>query len=188
MLTLVVGEFQTFELTAGAVIEEIMVSPLPNWVIVCGYVGGGLIRGLIVGLVVTTLEDPFIGALVQAIEKVGCRDEHLPEFAVHLGGARTGARTGDRPGGEPGSGRPCAQRPFWLMPEPQPLRLSGGQLYWHGPLALLYGPERIEDNWWQGAVSRDYYIAGDRGGQQYWVYCDRLAHRWYIHGVFPCTG
>ncbi len=121
---------------------------------------------------------------LQAIEKVGCRDEHLPEFAVHVGGARTG----DRPGGEPGSGRPCAQRPFWLMPEPQPLRLSGGQLYWHGPLALLYGPERIEDNWWQGAVSRDYYIAGDRGGQQYWVYCDRLAHRWYIHGVFPCTG
>jgi len=117
---------------------------------------------------------------LQAVEKVGCRDEHLPEFAVHVGS--------DRAGGEPGSGRPCAQRPFWLMPEPQPLRLSGGQLYWHGPLALLYGPERIEDNWWQGAVSRDYYIAGDRGGQQYWVYCDRLAHRWYIHGVFPCTG
>jgi len=114
---------------------------------------------------------------LQAIEKVGCRDEHLPEFAVHVGS--------DRPGGEPGSGRPCAQRPFWLMPEPQPLRQSsGGQLYWHGALALLYGPERIEDNWWQDAVSRDYYVAGDRSGQHYWVFHDRLARRWYIHGIF----
>ena len=113
---------------------------------------------------------------LQAIEKVGCRDEHLPEFAVHVGS--------DRPGGEPGDGRPCAQRPFWLMPQPQPLRQSRQQLYWNGPLSLLQGPERIEDNWWQEAVSRDYYVAADRGGQQYWVFHDRLARCWYIHGVF----
>jgi protein ImuB len=113
---------------------------------------------------------------LQAIEKVGCRDEHLPEFAVHVGS--------DRPGGEPGSGRPCAQRPFWLMPQPQPLRQHGRQLYWHGALTLLYGPERIEDNWWREAISRDYYIAGDRNGQHYWVFRDRLARRWYIHGIF----
>ncbi|MEZ5487344.1 MAG: ABC transporter permease [Steroidobacteraceae bacterium] len=34
-------------------LEEIMVSPLPNWVIVAGYVGGGMARGLMVGVVVT---------------------------------------------------------------------------------------------------------------------------------------
>jgi ABC-2 type transport system permease protein len=34
-------------------LEEIMVSPLPNWVIVAGYVGGGVVRGLLVGLIVT---------------------------------------------------------------------------------------------------------------------------------------
>lgn len=113
---------------------------------------------------------------LQAIEKVGCRDEHLPEFAMHV--------SSDRPGGEPGTGLPHAQRPFWLMPEPQPLRQSRRQLYWHGALTLLYGPERIEDNWWQEAVSRDYYIAGDPNGQQYWVFRDRLARRWYIHGIF----
>jgi len=70
------------------------------------------------------------------------------------------------------------------MPRPQPLRQARRQLYWNGPLTLLYGPERIEDNWWQEAVSRDYYIAAGEGGQHYWVFRDRLSRSWYIHGVF----
>jgi ABC-2 type transport system permease protein len=37
----------------GKHIEELLVSPLPNWIIVSGYVCGGLIRGMLVGLVVT---------------------------------------------------------------------------------------------------------------------------------------
>ncbi len=37
----------------GKHIEEMMVAPLPSWVIVAGYVGGGMVRGLLVGLVVT---------------------------------------------------------------------------------------------------------------------------------------
>lgn len=37
----------------GKHIEELLVSPLPNWVIVAGYVCGGLLRGIMVGLVVT---------------------------------------------------------------------------------------------------------------------------------------
>ncbi|MET0279994.1 MAG: ABC transporter permease [Steroidobacteraceae bacterium] len=37
----------------GKHVEELLVSPLPNWVIVAGYVSGGLVRGLLVGLVVT---------------------------------------------------------------------------------------------------------------------------------------
>jgi ABC-2 type transport system permease protein len=36
-------------------LEEILVSPLPNWVIVAGYVGGGVLRGLLVGSVVTAV-------------------------------------------------------------------------------------------------------------------------------------
>ena len=36
-------------------LEEIMVSPLPSWVIVAGYVGGGMVRGLMVGAVVTVV-------------------------------------------------------------------------------------------------------------------------------------
>ena len=33
----------------GKHIEELLVSPLPNWLIVAGYVVGGILRGLIVG-------------------------------------------------------------------------------------------------------------------------------------------
>ena len=36
----------------GKHIEELLVSPLPNWVIIAGYVCGGLMRGIMVGLVV----------------------------------------------------------------------------------------------------------------------------------------
>jgi ABC-2 type transport system permease protein len=39
----------------GKHIEELLVSPLPNWVIIAGYVCGGLLRGLLVGLVVTVV-------------------------------------------------------------------------------------------------------------------------------------
>src|SRR5580658_8135233 len=37
----------------GKHIEELLVSPLPNWLIVAGYTAGGLLRGLLVGCVVT---------------------------------------------------------------------------------------------------------------------------------------
>jgi ABC-2 type transport system permease protein len=39
----------------GKHVEEMLVSPLPNWVIVTGYVTGGLLRGLMVGMVVTVV-------------------------------------------------------------------------------------------------------------------------------------
>jgi protein ImuB len=113
---------------------------------------------------------------LQAIEQVGCRDEHLPEFAVLVGS--------DHPGDGHNTGSHRAQRPFWLLPQPLALRRQGEHLYWNGALELVYGPERIEDNWWHDAVSRDYYIATGEGGQHYWVYRDRLAQQWYIHGVF----
>jgi len=37
----------------GKHLEELLVSPLPSWVIVAGYVGGGVVRGLLVGSGVT---------------------------------------------------------------------------------------------------------------------------------------
>ncbi len=39
----------------GKHIEELLVSPLPNWLIVSGYVTGGVMRGLLVGAVVTVV-------------------------------------------------------------------------------------------------------------------------------------
>lgn len=39
----------------GKHVEEMLVAPLPNWIIVLGYVGGGLVRGLLVGAAVTII-------------------------------------------------------------------------------------------------------------------------------------
>jgi ABC-2 type transport system permease protein len=39
----------------GKHIEELLVAPLPNWLIVAGYMMGGLVRGLLVGGVVTVI-------------------------------------------------------------------------------------------------------------------------------------
>ncbi len=112
---------------------------------------------------------------LQAVEKVGCRNEHLPELALHVC-----QDTPAKDGGE----QPRQQRPFWLMPGPRKLSRKRSHLYWQGKLELVYGPERIEDNWWQEAVSRDYYVARGERGQHYWVFRDRLHGGWYIHGIF----
>ena len=39
----------------GKHVEELLVSPLPNWLIVTGYMTGGILRGLLVGMVVTAV-------------------------------------------------------------------------------------------------------------------------------------
>ena len=39
----------------GKHVEELLVSPLPSWLIVSGYVTGGLVRGVLVGLAVTAV-------------------------------------------------------------------------------------------------------------------------------------
>lgn len=36
-------------------IEELLIAPVPNWLILAGYVGGGVARGLVVGLLVTVV-------------------------------------------------------------------------------------------------------------------------------------
>ena len=41
-------------------IEEVMVAPVPNWIILLGYVTGGVYRGLLVGLLVTIVSLFFI--------------------------------------------------------------------------------------------------------------------------------
>ncbi len=41
-------------------VEEMLVAPVPNWVIVAGYVGGGMCRGILVGLIVTSVALLFV--------------------------------------------------------------------------------------------------------------------------------
>ena len=46
-------------------IEEMLVAPVPNWVIVAGYVGGGMTRGMLVGLIVTLVSLFFVDIQIQ---------------------------------------------------------------------------------------------------------------------------
>jgi len=48
-------------------IEEILVSPVPNWIVLLGYVAGGVARGLAVGLIVTLLSLGFTDLQVHHI-------------------------------------------------------------------------------------------------------------------------
>jgi len=48
-------------------IEELLVAPIPNWVILGGYVSGGIIRGLLVGIVVTLISLLFTDITVNNI-------------------------------------------------------------------------------------------------------------------------
>ncbi|CAA9891179.1 putative transporter subunit: membrane component of ABC superfamily [Candidatus Methylobacter favarea] len=46
-------------------IEELLVAPVPNWVILGGYVSGGIFRGLLVGLVVALISLLFADIVVR---------------------------------------------------------------------------------------------------------------------------
>lgn len=48
-------------------VEEMLVAPVPNWVIVAGYVGGGMIRGILVGVIVTLIALLFVDIQVHNI-------------------------------------------------------------------------------------------------------------------------
>jgi ABC-2 type transport system permease protein len=51
----------------GKHLEELLVSPLPNWLILAGYVAGGMMRGLLVGSVVTIVALFFTRHAVQQV-------------------------------------------------------------------------------------------------------------------------
>ncbi|MDD0815415.1 DNA polymerase Y family protein [Curvibacter sp. HBC28] len=91
-------------------------------------------------------------------------------------------------------------QPAWLLPQPQALRCVGERPHYHGALALLAGPERIETGWWDASATadadltlRDYFIARSAQAGLLWVFRVRTgtgtaaepsAARWFLHGVF----
>lgn len=113
---------------------------------------------------------------LQAVQYLDLREAHLPEFSQLL--------TQEQPAAAPLKAYP-GQRPFWLLEEPHPIRAWNDQLFWNGPLELIHGPERIEDNWWDQPTSRDYYVARTEEGQPIWVFQNRHNQRWYVQGVLP---
>ena len=94
------------------------------------------------------------------------------------------------------STEPGALYPSWLLATPQSLQVQHAQPQFHGPLALLAGPQRLEAGWLENEVPalRDYFVARSQRHGLLWIYCDRLggkegqggkdAAQWYLHGVF----
>ena len=56
----------------GKHVEEMLVAPLPNWIIVIGYVGGGLVRGMLVGCAVTIVSLVFTHLQVHHVLVIFC--------------------------------------------------------------------------------------------------------------------
>jgi len=48
-------------------IEEILVSPVPNYIILLGFVAGGMVRGLVVGLIVTFMSFVFTSLTIEHV-------------------------------------------------------------------------------------------------------------------------
>lgn len=51
-------------------IEEMLVAPIPNWVILAGYISGGVLRGLAVGVVVTAIAMFFTHLRVNSVPTI----------------------------------------------------------------------------------------------------------------------
>jgi protein ImuB len=100
------------------------------------------------------------------------------------------------------SPEPGALYPSWLLATPQSLQVQHAQPQFHGPLALLAGPQRLEAGWLENEAPalRDYFVARSQRHGLLWIYCDRLGGKegkggkggkggmdgaqWYLHGVF----
>jgi len=80
-------------------------------------------------------------------------------------------------------------RPLWLLDRPIALTERNNRPWWHSPLRLLAGPERIEGGWWDDVLmQRDYFIAEDNAHALYWIYRERSANDgrrgWFVQGRF----
>lgn len=109
----------------------------------------------------------------------GCGD-HRPERAQRID--------------EPTHARPArarAQRPLWLLVQPQALAERDGHPWRNGPLHCIGRAERIEAGWWDdetaapGESLRDYYVAIGPGQERLWIYREHTPPwRWFLHGIF----
>ena len=121
-----------------------------------------------------------------SIRRLSRRDEHRPEFAHKF------LPLEDLPGKWSADAvEPGLPRPLWFLSRPIRIEERCNRPFWHSPLQLLAGPERIETGWWDGHdIARDYFIACDEEHTMYWIYRERGkaeatgTQGWFIHGYF----
>jgi protein ImuB len=123
--------------------------------------------------------------LVRRATGYGLQATARTEGASHLSGSCAyDGRLASKPADQRAS-LPLLPRPFWLLPQPQPLKTQQSWPEFEGRLALLQGPERIESGWWDGHdICRDYYMAATVRGLRVWIYRERKTKQWYLHGIY----
>lgn len=118
-----------------------------------------------------------------AVTRARLLSAHLPEHGFAW--ERMLAMTPPRAVPAPDDHRPPLVRT--LLHQPQPL----GTLPLHEPEAWLgefgavrraHGPFRTAVGWWRQRTERDYFFLETDRGAILWVFHDRVARRWYLHG------
>ncbi len=124
------------------------------------------------------------------IVRLELTEDHRPEAAqvltqFSLASPKKSPRSSLRPDNKlPPHGMP---RPLWLYPQAIPISERHNRPWFHGPIQLLAGPERIEGAWWAhgagntGLVERDYFIGLNQDMHMLWLY---RSHAWHIQGIF----
>ena len=104
---------------------------------------------------------------VESVKGIKGLQDHRPEHSWSLRELDEPAAYTTRPG-----------RPAWLLPAPQPCRITNYR--------ILTGPERIESGWWDGRdCRRDYFVVRDSKGSTLWAFHEYKPHPgWYLHGLF----
>ena len=110
-----------------------------------------------------------------AVTGISAIAEHRPEYAWRYS--------------DPGNSKnDCSGqlRPLWLLSVPRPLKTCDGRPQLQGDLRLVSSRERIEAGWWDDRdVARDYFIATNPAGSNYWIYRELTGERgWYLQGLF----
>jgi protein ImuB len=123
---------------------------------------------------------------------IAVKDDHRPEHSWKTNEvAQDAIGTGKSAGkstGKSASASPAAwpKRPLWLLETPRSLIAREHLPVYHGALAILSGPERIETGWWDGSLmQRDYFVARNPHGETLWIYRElRAPDQWFLHGYF----
>ena len=112
------------------------------------------------------------------IFKYACFDSHVPEYAISKMGFDQEIKCEQRH-------LTSSIRPTWLLSTPAPAKqLTSDELYWHGLLCVIQGPERIQSHWWETNIVRDYFVARRNDGVRLWIFKDLTEESWFVHGVF----
>ncbi len=105
-----------------------------------------------------------------------CNHNALPESAT------VAIASGD----SPAVGSADQLRPTWLVEPPR--RLYGDTLRKLFASLRIQHPERIQENWIANAndrpTERDYYIATTPEYCVWWIFRERAAGFWFLHGIF----